>query len=745
MPSQDAPEGSQVPTPNNIGSSSGDNLADDICCEVKAQLSNLLSPEEFTWLNLYWRQAQVFCALLSLPNDWQRADAFNKEVWGPTDNALSEAFRQLSGLSPIEAQEARRLPPQRSAANTERSATAGPLAGAKLGNSLLPSLALGFKHTHRRAKLEALTTDQLKQVCNKIFGKRKLKSRQQIMTTSRRPRSNPTLDFLVKKGAQSVGAQPATQFDRMMLLVDELVDVYEFFRVMNVLYYRRTTYPDFSQGSSHMPTREALKLYYDALQLRARVEGRLPWPADASRQPVTKSSKPRFSAKFLKLEDTDECHTAAQVKMTLVKEAVDKVQPELERLGQAARSEDDDSCLSLRRFELGFALTRVLWTGAQVLAKSRADKDKTFAIQLYGIVVQQNRWCLGDTGAMYAEYVKLLLRCCSEALLNRQRAYDVVKTALEQQDVIERRLQRYMATLAKALKVQVAVGLGAPSGIKLESIRLVKHVAEVEDNAACHELKGKNGLMHLWNSVDTEDVPSSAVDHVQKRYTDELGYTALREKLVLTSIFALLFGDILWDRRNRLLCSRQDQICARLEEIRNGCGVGIAAARLDGGPVPVNTTGFDVSLDRDVLLHIVKVMDAAVLVTVCTLFCEDYVARRDSVPDLVAYNEEEVRLVYVTDGKVLTPAQRVWIETLLSVHANVDHCKVVNEPTSPCNIAKKRKRTTRKADVDSDEDEMDAIAYKEESEDESSFRDIADSAESGGQTSQPRRSSRPRS
>ena len=49
------------------------------------------------------------------------------------------------------------------------------------------------------------------------------------------------------------------------------------------------------------------------------------------------------------------------------------------------------------------------------------------------------------------------------------------------------------------------------------------------------------------------------------------------------------------------------------------------------------------------------------LVTVGTLFCEDYAARRDSVPDLVVHDDHDggVKFVYVTDGKALTPAQQV--------------------------------------------------------------------------------------
>ena len=49
------------------------------------------------------------------------------------------------------------------------------------------------------------------------------------------------------------------------------------------------------------------------------------------------------------------------------------------------------------------------------------------------------------------------------------------------------------------------------------------------------------------------------------------------------------------------------------------------------------------------------------LVTVGTLFCEDYTARRDSVPDLVVHNDHDggVKFVYVTEGKALTPAQQV--------------------------------------------------------------------------------------
>ena len=57
----------------------------------------------------------------------------------------------------------------------------------------------------------------------------------------------------------------------------------------------------------------------------------------------------------------------------------------------------------------------MLWTGAQALAKSRADKDKMTAIELYEKVLKQDRWCLGDSGAIYAEYIKLLLDVAAKA------------------------------------------------------------------------------------------------------------------------------------------------------------------------------------------------------------------------------------------------------------------------------------------------------------------------------------------
>ena len=49
------------------------------------------------------------------------------------------------------------------------------------------------------------------------------------------------------------------------------------------------------------------------------------------------------------------------------------------------------------------------------------------------------------------------------------------------------------------------------------------------------------------------------------------------------------------------------------------------------------------------------------LVTVGTLFCEDYAARRDSVPDLVVHDDHDggVKFVYVMEGKALTRAQQV--------------------------------------------------------------------------------------
>ncbi|KAL1720025.1 hypothetical protein EV715DRAFT_197835 [Schizophyllum commune] len=675
------------------------------------------------------------------------------------------------------------------------------------------SLAFGFRYTERKVKLEALTTEQLKDVYRQILGKRKIKSREQMIDDLEKTSRQSTLPFTsIKKEDAEFGTQTTkrvTQFDRMMLLVDKYVEdvpcikikpeVYEFFRLVNVLAYRRTTYPDFSRPESPLhdytvvkqttfcqrdhriwPSRADLDRYYDALVLKARVEGNLPWPATKVLRPQPKCSKPKFSARFLKPEDSQQYRTAAQCHLALVKEAMEGVKGELEQLHAASESLGDEPprLTGLRRFEQGYILTRVLWTGAQALAKSRADKDKMTAIALYEKVLKQDRWCLGDSGAIYDEYIKLLLDVAAkapkdEACTLRERAITAVVTALDCHDVgisHRPRLRRYRATLAKVMG-HLDGAIDVLPTIKPETIHLVKHVADVEDSCASQGPKGREGVLHLWSSADMADEPASALECVARRY-EAKGYTVIRNRHLLTSIFALLFWDILWDEDVPgafeycyqdgpldlyepavFLRSRERQICELLKDIGDGEGAVVVDRNLrsseDGSAKPM-TVGWDhINYSPDdpaTLMKVVQEIQAGVLVTIGTLFCEDYIARRNSVPDLVVHDDHDggVKFVYVTDGKALTPAQQVWIDTLLSANAQVEYCKVVEEPRSPRRPTKKRKRQASKpkANATSDAEEDDEDAPQEASDVEGSYE--SGQVDSAGPSSQLRRTSCPR-
>ncbi|KAL1744339.1 hypothetical protein HDZ31DRAFT_64171 [Schizophyllum fasciatum] len=783
----------------------------DICREVGDEHAELFSLEEFTWLWLYLRQStlaqQVFCALLSLPNDWHRMDAVKHEVALDPDledpaKELRLAFRHLSELRlvqpPSDTPLSQRVPPD-GKVKEEPSEPPLPLPGSQprrrapptsTNSAALPisddvkledidllnctSLALGLRHTARKTKLEALTTEQLKEVSRRFLGKRKIRSRQQMIDDLEKTSKQPTLHFALKDAAK-----PATQFDKMMKVVDTLVDdvpcikikpeVYEFFRLINVLYYRRTTFPDFSRPENALhsydiaaqtefrtrdpriwPTRQVLDLYYETLALRARVEGKLPWPIAELPTLQPKSCKPRFSARFLKQNDAEPCHTAAQHKAVLAREAMQQVRSALESLALAPEPANDEVYLGLRRFERGYTLTRVLWAGAQALANSRSDKDKSLAIELYEDVLQQRRWCLGDSGAMYAGFVKLLLNVADkapkdEAAELRVRTFGIVDTALGNHYVgftYRPRLQRLTSANPK------------PLNIKPEIIRLVKEVADVEDSCASQRPRGRYGALHLWTGADGLGEPGSALEYVQKHY-DARDCTTLSNRNVLTSIFALLFWDILWDEGIHgafehpfqdgpldltepgvFLCSREEQICAQLKAIRQGHGPEMVRERLEGD-LSRQTVGFDWEMDRGVLKEVVETMKPEVLVTICTLFCEDYAARRDSVPDLIAYDDEKVKFVYVTDGKALTSAQQVWIDTLSSVNAKVEYCKILEQPVSPRKPMKKRKKPTPNVNLISD-DEAD------EDEDESGSAYESSQENVVGPSSQQRRGHYPR-
>ncbi|KIY50727.1 hypothetical protein FISHEDRAFT_56908 [Fistulina hepatica ATCC 64428] len=183
-----------------------------------------------------------------------------------------------------------------------------------------------------------------------------------------------------------------------------------------------------------------------------------------------------------------------------------------------------------------------------------------------------------------------------------------------------------------------------------------------------------------------------------QQYEDD-GYKGFHsENMVLTTIFGLLFWDILFSPvpgafvtpfqvapldlvEDSFYFARKTLIDKRMEEIRYGDAKEILL-RHDNTYRDTNTfcTG---CLGGDALCH------------VCKLFCDDYRGRRSGMPDLIVWDikRKECRFVEVKGpNDRASETQQRWFDSLLAANIQVDLCHVIEKHATKKLSAKKRKR-----------------------------------------------------
>ncbi|KAF5391509.1 hypothetical protein D9757_002479 [Collybiopsis confluens] len=222
--------------------------------------------------------------------------------------------------------------------------------------------------------------------------------------------------------------------------------------------------------------------------------------------------------------------------------------------------------------------------------------------------------------------------------------------------------------------------------------------------------KGKS----VWKTIDETDT-CNVEQRALQYYASERGgeYQGFHsETCILTTIFALLFWDILFAdvpgafetkfqiapldlMEDSFHDTRKDMIKARLEELENGKALEILN-RHDTQYRASKTWCVGVNWDvcnKEELAQIVECMDGQTLAVICDLFAHDYAARASGVPDLIVWRHEDLQCKFVEvkgPGDRARDNQTLWFDTLLGAGLEVDLCRVEDDNTKNRNKEKER-------------------------------------------------------
>ncbi|KAF4608206.1 hypothetical protein EYR40_000550 [Pleurotus pulmonarius] len=189
------------------------------------------------------------------------------------------------------------------------------------------------------------------------------------------------------------------------------------------------------------------------------------------------------------------------------------------------------------------------------------------------------------------------------------------------------------------------------------------------------------------------------------------------ETIILTTLFALLFWDIIfWDvpgafetpyqtepldlRDEIFYYARKDIVNTRLKEIRGGWAKDIIEKH-DKMYREKKTWCVGMSWDLcecSDLIEIAECLGGTALAGISRLFCEDYNGRSSGVPDLIVWNPttKECKFVEVKGpGDTERENQKLWMDALLNVGVAVELCRVRESGKPP--TGKGKSKATPKA------------------------------------------------
>ncbi|KAF8077614.1 VRR-NUC domain-containing protein [Lyophyllum atratum] len=257
------------------------------------------------------------------------------------------------------------------------------------------------------------------------------------------------------------------------------------------------------------------------------------------------------------------------------------------------------------------------------------------------------------------------------------------------------------------------------SPLAAKAVVMTGTVADKENKPAARnpsdtwKWKGKS----IWRGVNGEELN---VESRTLQYYESLGYKGFHsESRVLTTIFALLFWDIIFAdvpgafetphqtapldlAEDSFYRARKGSIDARLQEIKMKGRAQEILRRHDELYREKKTWCVGVQWDiceKQDLLEIVECLGGESLSIICRLFCEDYAGRSSGVPDLIVWDTGRGLCKFVEvkgPNDRAQENQKLWFDSLLGAGADVEICNVLDQNNPPRPKSTKPKKAPRR-------------------------------------------------
>ncbi|KAF8337884.1 VRR-NUC domain-containing protein [Cantharellus anzutake] len=454
---------------------------------------------------------------------------------------------------------------------------------------------------------------------------------------------------------------------------------------------RRRHYPpcDAKRTPNIFRNRDALLNYEEALRLEEEMDNILGHPLLEGEKPVTRV----LQAKAL----YDSLHGKWQ---QLCKD----------------QNESAQGPFALERFEEGHVLTRIMYKGADALAKLHMYAEEA---ALLTELLSQKRWRRGKRGLWYDRLALVYMKHQSEP----RKALQVVVNGL--QDPLYRpQLERRLARLEKMLKIPNTERHECLGKQRKANARRVcgKRIHVNDDSNPL--APGQNTLLSVLvqrrasrtplgrpektNIIGTHSLwvgkngSTVRVEQLALEHYETLGYRGYHsEGRIIYHMFLLLFWSIVFQpipgafetlfQRGPLdlgfdsfYHARRDEIEQRLQDIENGEGPRIVA-EVDDRERPMRAFGVGAKWDaftKEDVVDAAMCIGGTALSVICRVICEDYSHRSSGVPDLLVWNISSQKALFVEvkgPGDTLMENQKVWIDVLMQAGASVEVCHVEEE------------------------------------------------------------------
>ncbi|KAJ7137889.1 hypothetical protein C8R44DRAFT_766426 [Mycena epipterygia] len=602
----------------------------------------------------------------------------------------------------------------------------------------IPSLCITESEMTLRQLLEYMGPEEQRIIGKELKlkpGKKKTDLIDSILETS--AKQTNLLDFFGKGKAKAGTEKRSSQEERLRAMIMKRLqkvvrinpDVFDILRRVHIIYFRSTQFPTeiFPRPLRHLQrkypeyarerdcvvwvSRPMMLAYEDALKAEAQMDdvlpsNILPGPLSQTDPKDKKAAATRKARLTVKLFDEVYELWAAHLGI--------KSDPVPNPIPGTARP-------TLERLEPGYALTRVLHKGAKafkVLNKRAEELDV-----LDGLLAQSH-WCRGLRGTWHIRRMTILAEKTEDS--GDDEAESAIKASTEGLSDPATGLVYRPALIQGLGKLQKRLQISAEDQVDIsESAKVAKCVIQAVRIIDESEQKKKRSL---WMAKDNEVVP---IETLVSQHYEETGFSrVMTGSCVFTTLFTLLFWDIIFmpidgafDTHFQTcpldLCEdtffavRQAVIEHRLSEIKEGKAM-LYLEKHDQQHRAAEPCAVGVRWDlcsRKNLIEIVRCIPRRTLVTICQMFCEDYVAGCMGAPDLIAWDldDKQYKLVHIKGpGYPSRQSQKAWRDVLARGNADQEVYEVVELGKKKKGKKGKNKAAESGSDCESGNDELES-------------------------------------